>query len=45
MGALADAVDLSSPFYLGATLLILTASWCWGYARAMSDAGVSESAS
>jgi MFS family permease len=45
MGALADAVDLSSPFYLGAALLIVTAWRCCGHARAMSDAGVTESAS
>jgi len=45
MGALADAVDLSSPFYLGAALLIVTAWRCWSHARAMSAVGVTEGAS
>jgi MFS family permease len=45
MGALADAVDLSSPFYLGAALLIATAWRCWSHARAMSVAGVTEGVS
>jgi DHA1 family multidrug resistance protein-like MFS transporter len=45
MGALADAVDLSSPFYLGAALLIATAWRCWSHARAMSTAAVAEGGS
>jgi MFS family permease len=45
MGALADAVDLSSPFYLGAALLIATAWRCRSHARAMSAAGVTEAGS
>jgi MFS family permease len=45
MGALADAVDLSSPFYLGAALLVATAWRCWSHARAMSAAGATEGVS
>ena len=45
MGALADAVDLSSPFYIGAALLIATAWRCRSHARAMSAAGVTEGVS
>jgi len=45
MGALADAVDLSSPSYLGAALLIATAWRCWCHVRAMSAAVVTEGGS
>jgi hypothetical protein len=36
MGALADAVDLSTPFLFGAALLILTAWQCRRLARTLS---------
>ena len=42
MGALADAIDVSTPFYLGAALLVATAWRCRSHARAMSAAGVSD---
>jgi MFS family permease len=45
MGALADAVNLSSPFYLGAALLVATAWRCWSHARPMSAAGATEGVS
>lgn len=38
MGALADAVDLSAPFLVGATLLMVTAWQCSRQANAMSTA-------
>ncbi len=45
MGVLADAVDLSSPFYLGAALLVATGWRCWSHARAMSAVAVTEGGS
>jgi MFS family permease len=45
MGALADAVDLSSPFYAGAALVVATAWRCSSHARAMSAAGVTQGSS
>jgi MFS family permease len=40
MGALADAIDLSAPFLMGATLLAGTAWQCRRQARAMAGANV-----
>jgi MFS family permease len=36
MGAVADTLDLTAPFFLGATLLLVTAWQCRRHARAMS---------
>ena len=41
MGAIADALDLTAPFFLGATLLLVAAWQCRRHARAMSTPTVS----
>jgi hypothetical protein len=38
MGAVADAVDLSTPFLLGAALLVVAARQCLRQARVLSAA-------
>lgn len=41
MGAVADTLDLTAPFFLGATLLLVTAWQCRRHARAMSTSTAS----